>query len=115
MFVVIRGGIGYAYRNNDGGVVEMHLFDHNQLVLLHPLDMSKRLWVLVAAAVAGMWGWREKPELLRHALAVMAPVLLVMGLTVGQIDEIRAYYELYPIVVLLVADSVFRVLGPRHV
>ena len=35
-----------------------------------------------------------------------------MGVTVGWIDEIRAYYEVYPVVVLLVADTVRAVLLP---
>lgn len=112
VFAVIRGGIGYVCRTNEGGAVEMHLFDHNQHVLEYPMEMSKRLWILIAAILAGMWGWRGKPALLRHALAVLAPILLVVGLTVGQLDEIRAYYEVYPVVVLMVADTVWRGLKP---
>jgi len=112
VFAVIRASIGYAFRNNEGGAVEMHLFDHNQHVLEHPMEMSKRLWLLIAAIAAGTWGWRQKPALLRHALLVLAPILLVMGLTVGQLDEIRAYYEVYPVVALLVADTVWRGLKP---
>lgn len=115
VFAIIRGGIGYIFRNNEGGTVEVHLFDHNLHVLEHPMEMSKRLWLLIAAGLAGMWGWREKPALLRHALVVLAPILLVMGVTVGQLDEIRAYYEVYPVVALLVADTAYRVLGPPHV
>ena len=78
------------------------------------MEMSKRLWFLIAATAAGTWGWRHKPALLKHALLVMAPILLVMGLTVGQLDEIRAYYEVYPVVALLVADSAYRVLVAPH-
>ena len=48
---------------------------------------------------------------LQDAIATLAPVLLVMGVTVGQVDEIRAYYEFYPIVIVLVADSVCRITG----
>ena len=115
VFAVIRGSIGYVFRHNEGGAVEMHLFDHNQHVLEYPMEMSKRLWILIAAILAGTWGWRGKPALLRHALVVLAPILLVVGLTVGQLDEIRAYYEVYPVVVLLVADTACRVLGADHV
>jgi len=114
VFLVIRGTIGYVFRNNEGGAVELHLFDHNQHVLEYPMEMSKRLWILIAATLAGTWGWRHKPALLRHALAVLAPILLAMGATVGQIDEIRAYYEVYPVVALLVADTAYRVLGAHH-
>ena len=98
---LVRASVVYAFRDNPGGQVEMHLFDHNQLVLLHPSLMSKRLPLLAGATLFGAWGWRYKPLFLRHALLVLAPVFVVMGVTVGQVDEIRAYYELYPVVVLL--------------
>lgn len=112
VFAVVRGVIGYVFRNNEGGAVEMHLFDHNQHVLENPMEISKRLWILIAATLAGTRGWRAKPALLRHALAVLAPILLAMGVTVGQLDEIRAYYEVYPVVALLVADTLWRGLTP---
>jgi hypothetical protein len=110
-FVVVRASVAYAFRNNLGSSVELHLFDHNQYVLLHPLVMSKRLPLLAGATLVGVSGWQRKPALLRHALIVLAPVLLIMGVTVGQVDEIRAYYEIYPVVVLLVAESVCHALG----
>jgi hypothetical protein len=110
LFLIIRGGLLYAFRNNPGTTVEMHLFDHNWQVLLHPSWMSKRLLLAVGALLVGVSGWKRKPTFLQDALLALAPVLLVMGLTVGQVDEIRAYYEVYPVVVLLVADTIFRLL-----
>ena len=76
------------------------------------MSESLRRLLLIAAIAAGTWGWRQKPVLLRHALLVLAPILLVVGLTVGQLDEIRAYYEVYPVVSLLVADTLWRGLKP---
>ena len=73
--------------------------------------MSKRLPLLAGVTLVGVLGWHRKPSFLRHALLVLAPTLLIMGVTVGQIDEIRAYYEIYPVVVLLVAESVCVALG----
>jgi hypothetical protein len=111
IFLLIRGAIAYAFRGNEGGVVEINWENHNKVVLLHPALMSKRLPLLAAAALFGVWGWSRKSLFLRDAIAVLAPVLLVMGVTVGQVDEIRAYYEFYPIVIVLVADSVCRIMG----
>jgi hypothetical protein len=108
VFLIIRAGLVYAFRNNPGSAVEVHLFDHNEQVLLHPSWVSKRLLLFVGATLVGVWGWNRKPTFLQNALLSLAPVLLVMGLTVGQVDEIRAYYELYPVVVLLIADTFFR-------
>lgn len=110
VWLAVRATVAYASRNNPGQVVLLHLFAHNQYVLFHPRMMSKRLPLLVGATLVGAWGWNLKPPFLQRALLVLAPALLIMGVTVGWIDEIRAYYEIYPVVVLLVADSVCRAL-----
>ena len=49
--------IGGCAGDNPGDTVEVHLFGHNQFVLLNPAEMSKRLLSLIAAAIAGAWGW----------------------------------------------------------
>jgi hypothetical protein len=110
VFALVRAAVVYAFRDNPGDTVEVHLFGHNQFVLLNPAEMSKRLLLLVAAAIAGAWGWSEKPQFLRQAFAVLVPALVVMGVTVGMVDEIRAYYELYAVVVLMAAHTVLRAL-----
>ena len=111
LFLIVRGTISYVFRHNPGEVVEINWANHNRVVLVDPSLMSKRLPLLAAAAAFGAWGWRHKAPFLRDAIATLAPVLLVMGVTVGQVDEIRAYYEFYPIVIVLVADSVCRIAG----
>jgi hypothetical protein len=110
VFALVRAAVVYAFRDNPGDTVEMHLFDHNQSVLLNPAEMSKRLVLLVAIAGLGAWGWPEKPPFLRHAFATLAPALVVMGVTVGMVDEIRAYYEMYAVVVLMAAHTLLRAL-----
>ena len=107
-FALVRAVVVYAFRANPGDSVEVHLFDHNQYVLLNPGEMSRRLILLVAVAVAGTWGWPDKPPFLRHAFATLAPALVVIGVTVGMVDEIRAYYEMYAVVVLMAAHTLLR-------
>jgi hypothetical protein len=82
-------------------------------VLIHPSQMSLRLPLLMGVTLVGLWRWHQKPIFLRDAFVVLAPALALMGVTVGWIDEIRAYYEVYPVVVLLVADTVRAVLPPQ--
>ncbi len=72
--------------------------------------MSKRLLLLIAAAIVGAGVGASKPPFLRQAFAVLAPALVVMGVTVGMVDEIRAYYELYAVIVLMAAHTVLRAL-----
>jgi hypothetical protein len=110
VFALVRTAVVYAFRDNPGDTVEIHLFGHNQYVLLHPLEMSRRLLLLLGVAIAGAWGWSDKPPFLRQAFIVLAPALVVMGLTVGMVDEIRAYYEFYAVIVLMAAHTVLRAL-----
>jgi hypothetical protein len=110
VLALVRAAVVYVFRDNPGDTVEIHLFDHNQYVLLHPAEMSKRLVLLIATAIVGAWGWSDKPLFLRQAFAVLAPALVVMGVTVGMVDEIRAYYEMYAVIVLMAAHTVLRVL-----
>jgi len=111
VFGVIRIALLYAFRNNPGSPVEVHLFDHNLQVFLHPWWVSKRFVIAVLATGVGVVGWKHKPTFLRDAALSLIPVLGLMGVTVGQVDEIRAYYEIYPVVILLVADTVFSLSG----
>jgi hypothetical protein len=105
VFALVRTAVVYAFGDNPGDTVEMHLYDHNQYVLLHPGEMSKRLILLLAVAIAGTWRWQQKPLFLRRAFLALAPALVVMGVTVGMVDEIRAYYEIYPVILLMTAHA----------
>lgn len=110
VFALVRSAVVYAFRDNPGDTVEIHLFGHNQYVLLHPLEMSRRLLLLIGVAIVGVWGWNDKPPFLQNVFIILAPVLVVMGVTVGMVDEIRAYYELYAVIVLMAAHTVLRAL-----
>jgi hypothetical protein len=63
------------------------------------------LFLLLVPLIA--WGWAEKPLLLRRALWIV-PVLAVATFAMGHFDEMRDYYEAYPVVFLLVAGTLCR-------
>jgi hypothetical protein len=54
--------------------------------------------------------WSQKPLFLKRALWII-PVLLVLTFCFGYIDEMRDYYEGYPIILLLMAHTL---LGKRE-
>jgi hypothetical protein len=54
--------------------------------------------------------WAQTPRFLRTALWVL-PVLVGLTLFLGYLDELRDYYEAFPVVVLLIAHGVARVMG----
>lgn len=102
IFVAVRAVISFVFRNNPGTFLEFHLFDHN-IRLLRPYPLATVLsWFIVVFFV--FYRWNEKPLFLRYAIWIAVPLV---GMTVffGFLDELRGYYELYPIVILLFAHT----------
>lgn len=101
LFAAIKGALTLAFRGNPGDVVELHL-EHN--LFLPPFTVAEVVaFGVVATAIA--WDWPGKPAFLRAALWILAPLLL-LGILWGYLDEYRIYYEVYPVVLLLLAHSV---------
>jgi hypothetical protein len=57
------------------------------------------------------WSWSEKPVLLRRGLWII-PVLGVLTFVMGYIDEMRDYYEAYPVVYLLISGTICGLSAP---
>jgi hypothetical protein len=110
VFVAIRAALMYLFRSNRGRVVEFHLIDYNLLnVVLEPYSVAA---VLTAGALMLLLahGWQRKPVFLRESLVMLVP-LVGLSLLFGYIDELRDYYEAYPVVVLLVSSTLCDFLG----
>jgi hypothetical protein len=108
MWLVIKLGINFVFRDNPGGMVEYHFRDHN-LGLLKSYSIGTAVaWIVLAVLVSVRWS--ETPRFLRTALWIL-PVLIGLTLFLGYIDELRDYYEAFPVVVLLVAHGVARLTG----
>ncbi len=106
LFVAIKGTISVLLRDRPGSPVEFQL-DHNLALGARPIPLVVS-YLAIATAVAH--DWSKKPLLLRWSLAMLLPL---MGLTLflGYIDEYRDYYEVYPATLLLVAQSLAKVVG----
>ncbi|MEK9135917.1 MAG: hypothetical protein AAB393_02235 [Bacteroidota bacterium] len=107
----IKGILASMFATNPGVFVEFHLLDHNLVPHTDPFA-----WLYFAAVVAAMWllvrhRWSEKPVFLRRSLFVVAVPLLVLSFFFGYFDELRGYYEAYPIVFLLCVPTVVDVFG----
>ena len=108
IFAVLKTGLYVLYRDNPGAFVEAHFPQHNLDVLkAYPLATVFG-WCGVALLVA--YRWPEKPAFLRDALWIALP-LVVLTFFLGYLDELRDYYEAYPIVLLLILHSVGRIVG----
>jgi hypothetical protein len=105
VFVVIKVALLYAFRSNPGSIVEFHLFDYNLLnIVLEPYSLSAVL-IAFGLFLATTYGWTRRPLFLRDSLVIVVP-LLMLSLLFGYVDELRNYYEAYPIVLLLIASTV---------
>jgi hypothetical protein len=106
-YVGIKTGLSWIYRENPGAMVEYHL-DHN-FALLRPYPLSTAAaWLGVVLLVIHRWS--DKPVFMRRGLWILAP-LVGLTLFLGYLDELRDYYEAFPIVVLMMSHSVARLAG----
>jgi hypothetical protein len=108
IFILVKGSLYFIFKNNPGTFIEFHLIDHN-LRLLTGYDLT------LAAAVLGLillifYKWNEKPNFLKTSLWMFIP-LVVLTLFLGYLDELRDYYEVYPIVIIFIAHSIARILN----
>lgn len=68
-------------------------------------DQPYRFLLYLIGAMGLMWwmsrGWEQKPEHLRYAFGLFAPILLVAHLVVGTAFELRIFWELAPLMIIL--------------
>ena len=103
IFLFIKSMLTVIFIHNPGTVVEFHLFDHNlQLLGLYPAK-TIALWMGIAAVVMTLLfhHWSDKPQFLRDGIWICIPLVCCI-LLFGFVDELRDYYEIYPIIILLV-------------
>ncbi len=111
-WVGIRYAINLRYQHNRGGVLDFHLLDQNvRLFSVAPLAAAWSLFIALVVAVFCAQGWSSKPRQLRWSLALVGVPLLVGSLLYGYVEELRVYFEIYPLLFLLAMPSVREGLG----
>ena len=107
IYTSIKIVIDSLFLHSPGSTVEFWL-ERNIQLLLNPYSISNYLqWFVLGFLV--IYKWSEKPLFLKQGLLILIPLL---GTTFfwGWINELRDYYEAYPIVILLIAYSIARIL-----
>lgn len=108
IFVAVKLATSLIFKRNPGGSVEYHLLDHN-IYLLHSYPVGTVMGYLAIFLLVA-YRWQEKPLFLKQVLTIL-PILLVLTLFLGFLDELRDYYEVFPALVLLIAHTIARLLG----
>ena len=112
-FLAIRLSLTWLFRDNPGAAVEIHWPDFLVAARSDPgYFVGLGLFGLVVIALT-LWGWTEKPDLLRKAAMVVVPVEGLAYFVIGVPHEMRFFIEAYPIVLLLVYPSLCRLVGSR--
>jgi hypothetical protein len=114
IFLFIKSMLTVIFIHNQGTVVEFHLFDHNlQLLGLYPAK-TIALWMGIAAVVMILlfYHWSDKPQFLRDGIWICIPLVCCI-LLFGFLDELRDYYEIYSIAILMVYNSLCDLSGHR--
>lgn len=107
-FVSIKILLYFLFLNNQGSLVEFHLLDRNYLIFNGYSLATFVIWLIIFIAIFSKW--KAKPEFLKDALWIAVP-LIILTFFLGYLDELRDYYEVFPIAFLLIAYNIAAIFG----
>ena len=122
LWLIVRGFLLWCFRNHPGESVILHLFRNTQVLsvpgnwfLFRPITdwlvLPRGFNVLyVIGFAAFLFALRRAPRFLKDASWVAVP-LVVLTWLFGNADEMRDYYELLPIVALVLFSGLYRLMG----
>jgi len=92
----------YFFHSNPGMFVGINLLKHNLSMFPYPIGTAVGFLLIIMAI---LYKWEEKPLFLKCGLWMLLPLVLLC-LLFGWLDEMRDYYEVYPVVILLMAHTI---------
>lgn len=108
IFAVIRIILMVTFADNPGGALRFQADFNFRLFTMQTYTLPEYFtWIGLGLLV--FYKWREKPLFLRYGSTIIVPLLGLM-LLFGIITETRVFYEIYPIVLLLIFHSISRIL-----
>ncbi|HCV42164.1 MAG TPA: hypothetical protein DGH68_01675 [Bacteroidetes bacterium] len=111
IWLVVKLGITFAHQGNPGSVAEFHLYNHTLILLSHWKQVA---YFIVAVFFFGVFvghGWKAKPRFLREGFLLVAGAQILLAVLFGFIEEIRAYYESFPLLFLLAVPTIVQLVG----
>ncbi|HEU4325422.1 MAG TPA: hypothetical protein VFS21_19920 [Roseiflexaceae bacterium] len=101
IYMLIRATLMVLFRDRPGGVVEYHLLDHLTSYTSEPIRTSAYLAGILIVGALVAYRFRSKPLVLRKALLAVLPCMVVLFVLFGFPYELRVFYEVYGLIVLL--------------
>jgi hypothetical protein len=121
-WLVVRGALFWYFRNNPGEPIALHLF-RNAQVLAVPgnwfLFRPVTEWLVlprgfnvfyVLGFIASLFALKRAPQFQKDAYGAVLPIFVLTWLF-GNVDEMRVYYELLPIVALVLFSGLYHLMG----
>ena len=108
IFGIVKFLLFILFFDNPGGFVEFHLVDRNYLLFN---GYSLATFVVLLIIIFSIFNrWDEKPKFLKNSLWIGLP-LLILTLLFGFFDELRDYYEVFPVIILLISFNIAKFLN----
>lgn len=108
IFFAVKTALFFAFKSNSGAFIEFHFFDHN-IHILNGYNLTE-FFLFIFTALMIFYKWEEKPKYLKDAIWIAVP-LIILTIFLGFADELRDYYEAFPVAAILIAHSLALFLG----
>ena len=106
IYLLIKIVLTITFINNPGTFAEFHLIRN---LKMEPYSISQFVsFIIIALAI--MYDWGNKPSFLKTSSLILIP-LIILTFIFGYFDEYRDYYEIYPILFVLITHTVCKVIN----
>lgn len=98
-FLAIRVFITYVFSENEGPFLEYHFIEHNLRIRYSLIALTMNSGFFILLMLLNFLKWKTKPEFIKTSFWVIFLPTFVLTIFFGYVDELRVYYELYPILI----------------
>lgn len=98
-FLAIRVFITYVFSENEGPFLEYHFVEHNLRIRYSLIALTMNSGFFILLMLLNFLKWKIKPEFIKTSFWVIFLPTFILTIFFGYVDELRVYYELYPILI----------------
>jgi hypothetical protein len=113
-FIVWLGAkavVTYIFMDNPGPFITFNFIHHTLTLPTRPFPFFYMHFFFITFSILIRYYWRNKPVFLRRSFLISFIVLSIAGMLFGVIDEMRIFYEVYPLAFLLILPTITGVFG----
>jgi hypothetical protein len=111
-YLLIRVIIIYVFSENEGPFLEYHFAEHNLRVRYSLIALTMNSGFFILLLLLTFINWKSKPSFIKTSFWVIFIPTFILTLFFGYVDELRVYYELYPILITASAITINQLKKP---